>query len=66
MCIIKWAEKKIKKLTFWDVGVLKLCLVVFGMVLGAYVANFVKQYVWWFVVVFAITYIYLLCKIFKK
>jgi putative Mn2+ efflux pump MntP len=33
----------------WDIGVLKIYCVLFGMIVGAYVSTFVKGYVWWFV-----------------
>lgn len=50
-----------------DIGLLKWCCVLFGMILGAYFSNFVKQYLWIFIaltIVFAIRPIY--CYWFKK
>jgi len=66
MGLMTWAEEKVKKLTFWDLGALKLALLVLGAIIGAYISVFVKQYVWWFVVVFVVLYLYLILKFFKK
>ncbi len=59
-------EKKIKKLTMCDFALLKTILIIAGIVIGAYISLFVKQYVWWFVAVFVIGYIVLLFRMFKK
>jgi hypothetical protein len=32
--------------SWWDIGILKLSMLLFGMILGAYFHNFVMQYVW--------------------
>ena len=49
MKVIRWAERRTKALTIWDVGVLKIYCVLFGMIVGAYLSSFVMQEVWWFV-----------------
>jgi putative Mn2+ efflux pump MntP len=49
MKVIRWAERRTKALTIWDVGVLKIYCVLFGMIVGAYLSSFVRQEVWWFV-----------------
>ncbi len=59
-------KKRITKLTFWDFGLLKITLIIFGMILGALWFDFVLEYVWWFVILFALGYIYLFYKIFSK
>ena len=51
MRIIQWVERRRDALTFWDIGVLKIYCTLFGMIVGAYLSSFVKQNVWWFVVV---------------
>jgi len=48
MSVFEWAERKTNALTIWDIGVLKIYCVLFGMILGAYLPLFVKQHVWWF------------------
>lgn len=50
-----------------DIGLLKWCCIIFGMILGAYFDNFVKQYLWIFIVliiIFSIRPVY--CYWFKK
>ena len=33
-----------------DIGVLKLCCIVMGMIAGAYLADFIKHSVWFFAI----------------
>jgi putative Mn2+ efflux pump MntP len=47
--VFQWAEKKAKGMTIWDIGVLKVYCVLFGMLVGAYLSGFVKQEFGWFV-----------------
>ena len=50
MGVFEWAERKSNAMTIWDIGVLKIYCVLFGIVVGAYVSLFVQEHVWWFVV----------------
>lgn len=50
MGILQWAEKKTKGMTFWDIGILKVYCVLFGVIVGAYLSSFVRENVVWFVV----------------
>lgn len=49
MGVFQWAEDRAKRMTIWDIGVLKVYCVLFGMILGAYLSTFVRQQVPWFV-----------------
>lgn len=49
MSVIRWVERRTEALTVWDIGVLKIYCVLFGMIAGAYLSSFVRQEVWWFV-----------------
>ena len=49
MGLIRWAEERTRAMSIWDIGVLKIYCVLFGMIVGAYVSTFVKGHVWWFV-----------------
>ena len=49
MDLFMWAEEKSQSLTIWDIGVLKIYCVLFGVVVGAYVSTFVREQVLWFV-----------------
>jgi hypothetical protein len=50
MSVLSWAEKRTKALTLWDVGFLKISAMLFGMIVGAYLASFVIENLWWFLV----------------
>jgi putative Mn2+ efflux pump MntP len=49
MGVFDWAERKSNALTIWDIGLLKIYCVLFGIVVGAYLSLFVREHVWWFV-----------------
>jgi len=49
MSLYAWAEARARATTVWDLGLLKVYCVLFGMVVGAYVAPFVLRNVGWFV-----------------
>lgn len=66
MGLFQWAEKKVEKLNIWDIGILKVYVLLIGMVIGAYVANFVQMYVWYFIAVIVVLMIVLLRKFFSK
>jgi uncharacterized membrane protein YfcA len=46
--MIGWAEERTRALNIWDIGVLKIYCVLFGMIVGAYVSTFVRGHIWWF------------------
>ncbi len=46
----KWAKERTARLDFWDIGAIKWSSILLGMIVGAYIANFVKQYLWLFIV----------------
>lgn len=48
MGVIQWAEERTEALNTWDIGILKIYCVLFGMIVGAYVSSFVRDHVWWF------------------
>ena len=67
--INKWVEKCNKKVSKFGLGqwsVFKLTMVSFGMLLGAYLSNWVMQYQMVFWIVFIAGYIYLLSIICSK
>ena len=51
MSVMQWTEERTNAMTVWDVGVLKVLCVFFGLIIGAYVPSFVTQNIWWFVAV---------------
>lgn len=61
---MKWAKKVVKKMTIWDMSLLKTCMVVIGIIIGAYISGFVKANIWWFAGVAIVTYVILLKRVF--
>jgi hypothetical protein len=49
MGIIGWAEKRTQALNMWDIGVLKIYCALFGVIIGAHMAEFVQANVGIFV-----------------
>lgn len=66
MNLIKWSEEKIRKMNFWDMGLVKFVCIFFGLILGAYISNFVRQYIWIFLILFLAGYITALYRFFIK
>jgi hypothetical protein len=59
-------KNKIKQMNIWDWGALKVYAFAVGIVIGAYFPSFIKQYIWIFVVLIAISLIWLLNSLFFK
>jgi len=57
MNLIQWGESKIKRMTFWDMGLVKVSCILFGLILGAYISSFVRQYTCLFIILFLAGYI---------
>ena len=49
MGILQWAKEKTDALTMWDIGVVKIYCVLFGVIVGAFIPVFVREHLWWFV-----------------
>lgn len=58
MGLISWMDSRIKKLVIWDWGFFKWALVLFGVIIGAYISDFVKEYLWYFIIVTILCYGY--------
>jgi uncharacterized membrane protein YoaK (UPF0700 family) len=44
-------KARTKRLTFWDIGLIKWSSIFFGAIVGAYLAGFVKKNIIWMVVI---------------
>jgi putative Mn2+ efflux pump MntP len=53
MGFIAYLMEKAHRMTAWDYGVFKAVLITFGIIIGAYVSDFVRLYIWYFAAVFA-------------
>ncbi len=50
MELIQWADRRTRALGIWDIGVLKIYCVLFGVIIGAFIPTFVRQNIWGFVI----------------
>ena len=50
MTVIAWANERSAAMTMWDVGILKVTAMLFGMILGALAASFVVENLWLFAI----------------
>ena len=66
MGLIGWANERIKILNIWDIGCIKWASILFGVIIGAYIADFTKQYLWIIVALAIVLIIKPLYKMFKK
>lgn len=66
MGIMDWYNKKLKNLNVWDIGALKIYVLLFGMIIGAYFPEWVMQNLLIIVAVIVLLMIKLLYKVFKK
>ena len=66
MGIMDWYNGKIKNLNVWDIGALKVCMLLIGMIIGAYAVGFVKSYLWTIIAIIVLLMIKLMLKVFKK
>lgn len=64
MEIFKWADKKVKGQTIWDVGILKLFCCLVGLILGAYLSAFVLRFMGWFLAISVLLLIILMVRFF--
>ncbi len=50
MSVQTWADERSRALTMWDLGFVKITSMLFGMIVGAYLASFVMENLWWFAI----------------
>jgi len=66
MKIFAWADQKVKANTVWDIGILKIFCVLVGMIIGAYLSEFVLRFEGWFLVVSLVLLIVLMVRLFTS
>ena len=66
MGLIKWLSKKMEKLTIWDIACVKWSSILFGIIIGAYIADFTKQYLWYFIILAVLIVIKPIYKVLKN
>ena len=66
MNLNNWANSKIKKFTMLDIGILKICVIGFALMMVKLIPQILILEWYWYGVIFIVSYIYILIKIFKK
>ena len=66
MGLISWEKEHFKNLDLWDVAFIKWSTLLIGVIIRAYIAGFVKTYVWIILVLAILIYIRPLVRFFKK
>lgn len=66
MRYLQWADEKIKRMSVWDVGILKICVMAFALLLAKFWPDILGFEWYWYGLVFLVTYIYLIFKIYIK
>jgi uncharacterized membrane protein YfcA len=66
MKLVDVVMKKARQMTIFDYSVFKTMLLVLGMIIGAYCASFVKEYIVYFWITFAVLYILLIYKVYIR
>jgi hypothetical protein len=66
MNLFTWAESRIRKFSIWDIAVFKTYLFFLGMIVGAYVSQFVQVNIWYFAVIVVLSLVWLLYRMFGE
>ena len=64
--MFKNLNTRIKKLSVWDLGIFKICLLSIGMIFGSLFSVFVKETMVMFIIIAVVTYIVVLARVFRK
>ncbi len=66
MRFIDWINSKVQAQNIWDIVILKLFVLTVGIIMGAYISNFVIQNIWFFVIISIILFILLMYRFIKS
>ncbi|HOL21497.1 MAG TPA: hypothetical protein PLQ41_01410 [bacterium] len=66
MNIVKWSEGKIKKMSVWDMALVKFVCVFLGLILGAYFSEYIKYHQWIFLIFLIAGYITAIYRFFLR
>lgn len=66
MALFAIVQKKIQKMTVWDMSILKTTLLLLGMIIGALISGFVKQYLLVFIVLFLVGYVAVMVRFWRR
>ena len=66
MSLFSFTERRVQRMTVWDIGLLKILCVLAGMLLGAWLVEFVLANQVWFVVALAVTVVGMVARFFGR
>jgi len=66
MNYFQWVNEKIKTMTCWDIGILKLCVLAFTLMIAKFWPGILGLEWYWYGLVFLVTYVYLIHKFYIK
>ena len=66
MGLIERRIEKGKQLGLWDWILVKLALIIIGIIIGAYISDFVKTYLWYLIAIVVILLIIIEYRLSKK
>ncbi len=66
MGLFKWAESRIRTFTVVDMGVFKICLIAFTLMIAKLWPGVLALDWYWYGLIFAITYVWIMTRMFKK
>ena len=66
MSLFTWAEGLIKNMKWYDIGLFKIVVALPAIIIGAYISEFVKTNLWYFVIAFVILDAFLFYRLTKK
>jgi len=52
--------------TWWEIGIIKVCLISLGILLGLYFYEYLLSFVWLWWALFAVTAIYFIVRFFRE
>lgn len=65
MCF-EWVNERIKKLTCTDIGITKLCVFAFALLIAKLWPPILSLDWYWYGLAFAVTWVYLMVRFFRK
>ncbi|MCX8083134.1 MAG: hypothetical protein N3D17_07090 [bacterium] len=66
MTLIKWSEDKIHRMNVWDMALVKIICILLGLILGAYTSEFIRHYIWFFLIPVLFLYIIAIYRFFIR
>jgi hypothetical protein len=66
MGLFRWAESKIRTFTVWDIGIIKVCMVAFALMIAKLIPDVLALDWYWYGLIFVVAYVCILARMFTK